>query len=74
MITLKKDAVHRIVATEEEAKALISQGYVQLDEEGNPVTAATSEIESLKAQVAQLTAENEALKSKKQGGINPPPS
>lgn len=65
MIELKKDAVHRIVATEDEAKKLISEGYIQLDADGNPITLESTEIEQLKAQVEQLTAENEALKAKK---------
>lgn len=49
MIELKKDAVHRIVATEDEAKKLISEGYIQLDADGNPITLESTEIEQLKA-------------------------
>lgn len=65
MFELKRGGVHRIVATEAEAKKLISEGFVQLDEEGNPLTAESETIEALKAQIEQLTAENEQLKAKK---------
>ncbi|SFM37698.1 hypothetical protein [Pelosinus propionicus] len=65
MIELKKHGVHRIVATEQEAKKLISEGYVQLDAEGNPITAESETIESLKAQIELLTTENAALKAAK---------
>jgi hypothetical protein len=63
MFELKRGGVHRIVATEGEAKKLISEGYIQLDEEGNPITSESGTIEELKAQIEQLTAENAALKA-----------
>lgn len=64
MIELKRGGVHRIVETEEEAKKLLSEGYVQIDEDGNPITPQTETIEALKAEIEQLKTENAALKKK----------
>ena len=50
MFELKRGGVHRLVATEQEVKKLLSEGYVQLDEEGEPITPEAQTIEELKAQ------------------------
>lgn len=70
MIELKRGGIHRIVATEEEAKKLIADGFVQLDVEGNPITPESKTIEELKADIAaledtvkSLKADNKALKA-----------
>lgn len=62
MFELKRGGVHRLVATEEEVKKLLSEGYVQLDEEGEPITPEAQTIEELKAANVALKAENADLK------------
>lgn len=57
MIELKKGPVHRIVATQEEAKALVSQGYIEVDENGDPIKPAASQADQIK----ELTTANNAL-------------
>lgn len=63
MINLRRGPVHRIVATEEEAKVLMAQGYVKTDENGAPIKKATEadKLQEMQKQVDELTQANADL-------------
>lgn len=69
MINLRRGPVHRIVATEEEARVLMAQGYVKTDDKGEPIKVAPAgdaakELAELTAAHKELTEAHDDLQKK----------
>lgn len=67
MINLRRGPVHRIVATEEEARALVAQGYVKTDDKGETIKEGPSgdaKLAELEQAHKELTGVHETLQRK----------